>query len=314
VSRALRSLRLALTTLVLLSLAAFLLTTAARGDPALLALRQDGQEPTPALLADYRARLGVDQPLPVRYAVWLANLSHGDLGRSLLTGRPVVEVLGERLQPTLLLGTCALVVSTVGGLALGLSLAYAHDSALDLGARAALSLMASVPSFWLGIALVLILGERWHLLPVAGYGTWQQLVLPTLALSLGPTAGFARLTRGLVLDALHEDYVRTAQAKGLAARWIGVRHLLPNVVLPLVSLTGVRLGHLLGGAIIVESIFGWPGMGSALLAAISGRDLPVICGYVLLTGTLVITARVLADVLTDLLDPRMVAARRFKSS
>jgi len=312
-SFALRSLRLALPTLVLLSVAAFLLTTAARGDPALLALQQDGQAPTPALLAEYRTRLGLDEPLPVRYGVWLANLSHGDLGRSLLTNRPVSQMLGERILPTLLLGATALVVSTVVGLALGMSLAYTHGSALDFGVRAALSVLASVPSLWLGIGLILIFGERWHLLPVAGYGTWQQLVLPTLALSFGPTAAFARLTRGLVLETRHEDFVRTAQAKGLGAQWISVRHVLPNVALPLVSLTGVRLGHLLGGAIIVESIFGWPGMGSVLPAAISGRDLPVICGYILLTGALVIATRVLADVLADLLDPRILAARQVNS-
>jgi peptide/nickel transport system permease protein len=222
-------------------------------------------------------------------------------------------MFGERIMPTLLLGATALVISTVTGLALGMSLAYARGSALDLGVRAALSVLASVPSFWLGIALILIVAERWHLLPVAGYGTWQQLVLPTLTLSFGPAATFARLTRGLVLETLHEDYVRTAQAKGLAARLVSIRHVLPNVALPLVSLTGVRLGHLLGGAIIVESIFGWPGMGSVLIAAISGRDLPVICGYVLLTGSLVIATRVLADVLTGLLDPRTLASRQVRS-
>jgi peptide/nickel transport system permease protein len=304
VNLALRSLRLALPTLVVLSMAAFLLTTAARGDPALIALQQDGQAPTPTLLAEYRTRLGLDEPLPVRYGRWLANLAHGDLGHSLLTNRPVADTLSERFAPTLLLAAAALAVSSALGLALGISLAYAHGSALDLGVRAALSVLASVPSFWLAIALILVLGERWHLLPVAGYGTWQQLVLPTLALSLGPTAIFARLTRGLVLEALHEDYVRTAQGKGLSEPRIGLGHLLPNVAPPLVALTGVRLGHLLGGAIIVESIFAWPGMGSVLIAAISGRDLPVICGYVLLTGTVVITARVLADVLTQVLDPR----------
>jgi peptide/nickel transport system permease protein len=298
VNLALRSLRLALPTLVLLSLAAFLLTTAARGDPALIALQQDGQAPTPTLLAEYRTRLGLDEPLPVRYGLWLANLAHGDLGHSLLTNRPVVDTLSERFAPTLLLAAAALAVSSTLGLALGISLAY------DLGVRASLSVLASVPSFWLAIALILVLGERWHLLPVAGYGTWQQLVLPTLALSLGPTAMFARLTRSLVLEALHEDYVRTAQGKGLSEPRIGLRHVLPNVAPPLVALTGVRLGHLLGGAIIVESIFAWPGMGSVLIAAISGRDLPVICGYVLLTGSVVITARVLADVLTQVFDPR----------
>jgi peptide/nickel transport system permease protein len=303
----LRTLRHAVPTLILLSIAAFALTTAARGDPALIALQQDGQDPTPALLAEYRTRLGLDEPLPVRYVAWLGGVLHGDLGRSLLTSRPVAQMLGERLGPTLLLAGTALVMSTLCGLALGVILANGRGSRAESIVRTGLTIAASVPAFWLAISLIVLFGERLRLLPVAGYGTWQQLVLPALALSIGPIAALARLTRGLVLDTFAEDYVRTARAKGLPEPLIARRHILRTTAAPLVALTGVRLGHLLGGAIIVESIFGWPGMGSVLLAAISGRDLPVICGYVLMTGGLVIVARVVGDATAVLLDPRLAA-------
>ena len=218
-------------------------------------------------------------------------------------------MLGERIGPTLLLAGAALAFSTVSGLGLGVMLARFHGSLAESLARGGLTLAASVPAFWLAITLIVVCGERLRILPVAGDGTWQQLVLPAVALSIGPTAALARLTRGLVLDSIHEDYVRTARAKGLPAASIARRHVLRNAAAPLVALTGVRLGHLLGGAVIIESIFAWPGMGSVLLAAISGRDLPVICGYVLLTGTLVIAARVLSDAVAVSLDPRLGARR-----
>jgi ABC-type dipeptide/oligopeptide/nickel transport system permease component len=297
-------------TLLLLSILAFGLTTAARGDPALIALQQDGQAPTPAVLADYRARLGLDAPLPVRYVRWLGAALHGDLGRSLLTNRPVAQMLGERIAPTLLLAGSALVFSTVCGLALGLGLAAGRATAVEPVVRVALTVLASIPAFWLAIALIVVCGERLRLLPVAGYGTWQHLVLPTLALSVGPIAVLARLTRGLVIDTSREDYVRTARAKGLPGVTITHRHLLRNAAAPLVALTGVRLGHVLGGAIILESIFGWPGTGSLLLGAVSGRDVPVLCGYLLMTGGLVIVARVLSDALTLGLDPRLSGSAR----
>jgi ABC-type dipeptide/oligopeptide/nickel transport system permease component len=297
-------------TLFLLSVAAFGLTTVARGDPALIALQQDGQTPTPELLASYRVQLGLDDPLPVRYAHWLAAVLHGDLGRSLLSNRPVSQMLGERILPTLLLAGTALVLSTICGLLIGAALASAHGSTAEFAARAGLTLLASVPAFWLSIALIVLLGERWHVLPVAGYGTWQQLVMPTVALAVAPAAALARLTRGQLLESRYEDYVRTAHAKGLPPSSVTQRHVLRNAAVPLVAMTGVRLGHVLGGAVIIETIFGWPGIGSVLVGAISGRDLPVICGFVLLTGTLVIASRVLTDAVAAVLDPRFLAGAR----
>jgi len=214
----------AVATLVLLSIAAFGLTLAARGDPAQIALQQDGQTPTPELLATYRAQLGLDDPLPVRYMHWSAAALHGDLGRSLLSNRPVAQILGERILPTLLLAGSALVLSTIAGLLVGIALANAHGSTVEFATRGSLTLLASVPAFWLSITLIVLFGERWHLLPVAGYGTWQQFVMPAVALAVAPAAALTRLTRGLLLETRREDYVRTAQAKGLTPGTVARRH------------------------------------------------------------------------------------------
>ena len=234
-------------TLFLLSLAAFALTTAARGDPALIALQQDGQDPTPALLAEYRAKLGLDDPLPVRYVHWLSGVVHGDLGCSLLTNRPVAQMLGERIGPTLPLARTALIFSSLIGLVLGVVLASFRGSHAESTARSGLTMAASVPAFWLAITLIVVCGERLRILPVAGYGAWQRLLLPGLALSIGPIAAPARLTRGMVLEFGREDYVRAARAKGPTGSVIARRHVLRNTAAPRGALTGVRLGHFPGG-------------------------------------------------------------------
>jgi peptide/nickel transport system permease protein len=295
----------AVPTLLVLTLVAFALTTAARGDPALEALQQAGDVPSPETLAHYRAQLGLDQPFPVRYVRWVAGAAGGDLGRSYLSRRPVADVIGERLRATLILGGSALAVSTLLGLSLGTLFALKHDTWIDHAGRVTTLLLASVPSFWLAIALIVIFGEQLRLLPVAGFGVGRHLVLPTLALALGPAASLMRLTRARMLEVMGQDYVRTARAKGLGPPAVAVRHVLRTAAIPIASVLGLRFGHILAGAIIVESIFAWPGMGSVVLTAISGRDLPVIGGYVLIAGLLFIGVNLLVDVSYVLLDPRI---------
>lgn len=295
----------AIPTLFAVTVFAFLLTAAARGDPALLRLQQTDQEPTPELIALVRAELGLDEPLPVRYGRWLGGLLRGDLGTSFLSQRPVSSLLADRIAPTLLLGSCAFLVSLVVGVGAGLLLATSRQPWLDVGVRTLVSVLNGVPSFWLAIGLIMLVGVQWQLLPVAGYGTWQHLVLPTAALAFGSITSTMRLTRNSVLDVLHEDYVRTARAKGLPAHLITRRHILRNVALPITALTGVRFGYILSGAAIVESIFAWPGMGSVLISAVAGRDLPVIGGYLLVVSIPIILANILADIVTRLFDPRV---------
>ncbi|MCS7001298.1 MAG: ABC transporter permease [Dehalococcoidia bacterium] len=296
----------AIPTLIALTVVAFLLTTAARGDPALIALLEAGVDPTPEDVAQMREQLGLNAPLPVRYARWVVGVvTAGDLGRSFLTRRPVSAMLQERVAPTLVLGGVALVVSTVLGVGFGVIAAWWRRLWLEAVVRIVVVVLASIPSFWVAISLIVIAGEQLRLLPVAGYGTWQHLILPVTALALGPIAITMRLTRGRVLDILSDDYVRTARAKGVAPLWIALRHVLPNALLPVVALLGVRLGHVLAGAVIIESIFAWPGMGTVLITAISGRDLPVIGGYVLVIGVLVIASNFLVDLVAGAIDPRV---------
>jgi peptide/nickel transport system permease protein len=295
----------AVPTLIVLTLVAFVLTTAARGDPALEALQQAGDVPSPETLARYRQQLGLDQPLPVRYARWLAGAVRGDLGRSYLSRRPVGEMIGERVRATLILGISALVTSTVLGVGLGTLFAMRHDTRVDHLGRLATVFLASIPAFWLSIALIVLWGEKLRLLPVAGYGLDRHLVLPTLALALGPASALMRLTRARMLEVLGQDYVRTARAKGMGETGVAWGHVLRNAAIPIAGVLGLRFGHILAGAVIVESIFAWPGMGSVVLTAISGRDLPVIGGYVLVTGVLFIAANLVVDVGYALLDPRI---------
>ncbi len=295
----------AVPTLLLLTFVAFLLTTAARGDPAEAALRQGGQEPTREAIAAYRAQLGLDDPVPVRYGRWLFGLTRGDLGRSFLSQRPVVEIIGERLIPTLRLGLTAFAVTSVVGIGLGLLFGLTAGSKLDVAGRAISLLLAAIPSFWLALLLITIVAERARLLPVAGYGGARYLILPVIALSCSPAAGLMRLTRSAMIEIWRQDYVRTARAKGLNQLTVALRHALPNALLPIITLLGLRFGQLLAGAIVIEAIFSWPGMGSALIAAISGRDLPVIGAYVLLAGVSFIIVNLLTDLSYGLLDPRV---------
>ena len=295
----------ALPTLLLLTFVAFLLTSAARGDPAEAALRQGGQEPTAEAIAAYRRELGLDQPLVVRYGRWLLGLTRGDLGTSFLSKRPVGDIIGERLEPTLRLGLTAFAVTTLVGIGLGVLFGLAAGSPLDVAGRSVSLLLAAIPSFWLALLLITLVAERWRLLPVAGYGGPQYLILPVVALSCGPAAGLMRLTRGAVIEVWRQDYVRAARAKGLVERAVVLRHALPNALLPIVTVLGLRFGQLLAGAIVIEAIFSWPGMGSALIAAISGRDLPVIGAYVLLAGVAFVVVNLLTDLSYGLLDPRI---------
>ncbi|HEX2517722.1 MAG TPA: ABC transporter permease [Chloroflexota bacterium] len=295
----------AVPTLLALTLVAFLLTTAARGDPALEALQQAGDVPTPEALAQYRSQLGLDEPLPVRYVRWLGGVARGDLGRSYLSRRPVAAVVGERVRATLILGLSALVTSTVLGVGLGTLFAMRQDTWIDHVGRLGTVFLAAIPSFWLAIVLIVLFGEKLRLLPVAGFGVGRHLVLPTLALSLGPAAALMRLTRARMVEVLGQDYVRTARAKGMREQRVALGHVLRNAAIPIAGLLGLRFGHILAGAVIVESVFAWPGMGGVVLAAISGRDLPVLGGYVLLAGVLFIGANLVVDVAYALLDPRI---------
>lgn len=295
----------AIPTLIFLTLAAFFLNAAARGDPAEIALRAGGQDPSPEAIAAYRDQLGLNDPLPVRYVHWVGNLVQGDLGTSFLDQRPVRDKLGERIAPTLRLGISAFAVATLLGVSLGIVFGLKANSPLDFGGRFISLLIAAVPSFWLALLLITYIGEKSDYFPVAGYGGFKYLVLPVIALAAGPTAGLMRFTRNATIEVWRDDYVRTARAKGVSEWRIAIRHAVPNAILPIITLLGLRFGQILAGSIVVESIFAWPGMGTELIKATSGRDLPVIGAYVLLTGLAFVIVNLLSDVSYALIDPRV---------
>jgi peptide/nickel transport system permease protein len=294
-----------------ISLLAFSLANLAPGDPAqMILLRQTGELPSEDAVQRLREQLGLDDPFPVRYVRWLADAARGDLGTSFRTGEPVLGALLERFPATLQLAVAGLLIGLLIGIPLGVISATRRDSALDHASRVGVLLGASLPNFWLGYLLILLFGVGLGWLPVAGWGTWQHLVLPALTLGVGGAASLTRLTRSMVLEELGADYVRTARAKGLPERVVVVRHALRNALNPIVTLTGMRFGGLLAGAVVVETVFAWPGIGKFLVDSIYDRDYPTIQGFVLFTGTVFVLLNLLVDLGYAWLDPRVRLAGR----
>jgi peptide/nickel transport system permease protein len=288
-----------------ISLLAFALANLAPGDPAqLILLRQTGELPTEEAVQRLREQLGLDDPFPVRYGRWLADAARGDLGTSLRTGEAVLQALLDRFPATLLLAVAALLLGLLIGIPLGTLAAARRDSGFDHASRIGVLLGASIPNFWLGYLFILLFAVGLGWLPVAGWGSWQHLVLPALTLAVGGIAGLTRLTRSTVIEELQADYVRTARAKGLPERAV-VRHALRNALNPIVTLTGVRFGRLLAGAVVVETVFAWPGIGKLVVDAIYDRDYPTIQGFVLFTGTVFVLLNLLVDLGYAWLDPRV---------
>lgn len=289
-----------------ISLLAFALGNLVPGDPVEMILQQrTGEIPTRAAVEQLRKQLGLNARAPVRYARWVAEAVQGDLGLSYRTGTPVARVLLERLPSTLQLAAASLVLSIVIALPLGVAAAVRRGSWIDHMSRLIALLGTSVPAFLLGYALIMIFAVTLHLLPVAGSEGAASLVLPVLTLALAEAAALTRLTRASMLEVLGEDYVRTARAKGVPRRLVLVRHALRNALNPLITLAGVRAGRLLGGAVIVETVFARPGIGKLVVDSIHDRDYPLIQGFVLLMGTIFLLANLAVDLSYTGLDPRM---------
>lgn len=293
-----------------ISLLAFGLGILAPGDPATVLLqRRTGEPPGETAVRELREELGLDDPVPVRFGRWVADAVRGDLGRSYRTGEPVLLALARRLPDTLTLALPSLFLALALAVPAGVASAMRRGRPADHLLRVASVGVASIPGFWLAYLLILFFSLRLGLLPVAGQGGPAHAILPVLTLTAGGLAGLSRLTRASILEELEQDYVRTARAKGLSEREVVLRHCLPNAAPPLVTIAAVRFGHLLAGAVVVEWIFAWPGIGKYALDAIYDRDYPVIQGFVLFTGTVFILVNLAADVLHEWLDPRLRAPR-----
>ncbi len=295
-----------------ISLVVFLIMALLPGDPALAIL---GPYATPESLASLRRDMGLDQPLWQRFFVWLGNLLQGDLGRSVALQRPVIDEIGERIGPTLLLAATALTLSSVLGLAVGLIAAAHRGEWRDRLLTLLVLLGISTPQFWLALLVMLVFSVWLGWLPVSGmfavYGggdladLLQHLVLPATSLALVVAGVIARLARTLMLEELSQEYVRMARAKGMTERTVVYKHAFLNMLSKMTPVIGLQAGFLLGGAVYVETVFQWPGMGRMLVDAISTRDLLLVQGGVLVMASAYVLVNLLADLVQHLLDPRI---------
>ncbi len=280
----------------------FLLIHLVPGDPVEAML---GESARPADRAALRADLGLDRPLVEQYLTYLARLARLDLGVSFQDRRPVRDLLAERIPPTLELAAAALLLALALALPLGVLAARHRGGALDSGAMGFSLLGISIPNFWLGPMLILVFSLWLGWTPVSGRDGPASLLLPAVTLGTGLAAVLARMVRSSVLEVLEEDYVRTARAKGLPETVVMWRHALRNAWLPVLTLLGLQLGGLLGGAVITETVFAWPGVGSLLVEAIQGRDYPVVQACVLLISLAYVLVNTLTDLVYAWVDPRI---------
>lgn len=290
-----------------ISLVSFGLTQLAPGDPAaiLLELQNPGVPPLAEAVAAYRTALGLDDPAPVRYLRWLGGVLQGDLGVSYRTGQPIAAEIAARIPGTLLLTGTSMLIAVGVGVPLGVIAALRRGSLWDLGSRGMALVGAAVPSYLLSMLLVLIFAVGLGWLPAFGTGGPSHLVLPSVALAAGVVTQLSRLTRASMLDTLDQDFVRTARAKGLAAFAVVQRHALRNALLPILTVIGVSMGNLLSGAVIVETIFSWYGIGKYAIDAIFLRDYPVVQGVVLYMAVAFVMVNFLVDLAYAWLDPRL---------
>jgi peptide/nickel transport system permease protein len=272
------------------------------GDPVSLILPDLS---TPEQRAAVRHELGLDQPLYLRYARFVARASTGDFGFSYRQERPVLHIVLERVPATLKLSILAVTVSTVAGLVLGALSAIWRGRWLDRLLIGFALLGQSVPTFWLAIILIVIFAVNLRLLPASGDASWQHYLLPGFTLGAFSLARTARLARSSMIEALAQDYVRTARAKGLGEWTVVVHHAVRNASIPVAAVTAFTFSTLIGGAIITEAIFAWPGLGSLIVDSVWNRDYPVVQGAVFLTAILVAVANFLTDAVYTLLDPRI---------
>lgn len=306
----LRRLGSILPTLVLVSILIFGLQQLLPGDPAVILA---GEDRDPNVVAYLRAKLHLDEPLPVQYFHWVGGVLQGDLGESLRIQKPVTELILEKLPVTIELALLAMLIALVIGISAGIASAVLKDSAWDYAANAFALWGLSTPNFWLGILMILLFSVQLGWLPASGYvspaddlkGNLAAMIMPAFVLGNAIAAVLMRHTRSAMLLALSADYVRTARSKGLAGRVVVIRHALPNALIPVITLGALELGTLLSGAVLTEQVFTIPGFGKLIVDAVFNRDYAVVQGVVLFTATAYIALNLLADLLYFVVNPRM---------
>lgn len=275
---------------------------------------------TPEMLANIRELYGLDLPWYKQFLVYLQNLFSGELGMSFMYKKPVVEVIGGRILPTVILLGVAEVIAVIVGIFFGIVAAWKRGKALDTGLLSTSLLLYSMPTFWLGMILILVFCVTFRMFPVNGMvtpgavfvNTWayisdvtRHMVLPMACMALGMIGEYAITMRSTMIDVLSEDYITTAKAKGFSNGYVLRRHAMPNAMLPMITLIAINLGLIVGGAIQIETVFSWPGLGNLMYTALTNRDYPLLQGVFLLTTITVILANFLSDILYEIVDPRV---------
>jgi len=298
----LRRLAHSVLTLFGITLFTFVLLRMVPGDPARLIL------PENAPLAEVmrmRKMMGLDEPLYVQYYIYMHDLARADFGRSFQYDVPAIELVLERLPQTIRLSLSAMALTLAVAVPAGIIAAVRRQTLYDFGAMLGAIFGQSVPNFWLGLMLILVFSVSMNWFPVSGAATWKHYVLPSITLAAYLMALVARLTRSSMLEVLRQDYVRTAHAKGLARRAVLLRHALKNAAIPIVTVVGMQIGTLLGGAVVTETIFNWPGIGKLVIEAIWRRDYPIVQAVLLFSAFFLVAINLIVDLLYTYLDPRI---------
>jgi peptide/nickel transport system permease protein len=306
----LRRIALVIPTLFFVSVLIFGLQQLLPGDPA---LAMAGEDRDPAVIAFLREKYHLDQPLPVRYALWIEGVARGDLGESIRIKRPVLDLIAEKLPVTAELAFLAILISLAIGIPAGILAAVKNETLVDYGTTMAALWGLSIPNFWLGILLILLFSVELGLLPASGFVSPAEslkqnlltLIMPAFVLGNALAAGLMRHTRSAMLQVLSMDYVRTARAKGLSEHVVVLKHALRNALIPVVTLLALDFGGLLGGAVLTEQVFTIPGFGKLIVDAVFNRDYDVVQGVVLFTAFAYITLNLLADIAYVVLNPRL---------
>lgn len=300
--------------LIGLSLIVFLIMAMIPGNPAQALL---GAWATPENVARINQQLGLDKPMYQQYLIWIGNILHGDFGYSWVLNRPVIDEVLDRLGATLVLGGCALLISSVLGLLAGVISAVRQFGWADRTLTLLVLLGISLPSFWIGLLMIMLFAVQLQWFPASGmYAIWgggdwldllHHLALPAITLALVATGVIARLTRTAMLEVLRQDYIRTARAKGLAERQVVWRHAFRAALVAVIPVIGIQAGFVLGGAVYIETVFQWPGLGAMLVKAVATRDLLLVQGGVLVAAAAYVLINLCADILQSLLDPRLTS-------
>jgi ABC-type dipeptide/oligopeptide/nickel transport system permease component len=280
----------------------FLAFASIPGDPAQLFIGPEAPQETIEAL---QRAFGTDQPVHIQYFRYIKNLLHGNLGVSFFSGRPVIQEVSWRFVNTLKLAFAGIVFATVIGVSVGVTAAVKQGTVWDGAVTLGVLFGISMPVFWLGLLMILAFSVKLQWLPSSGIGTWQHIILPAISTSVYSTAFTARMTRSSVLEVIRQDYIRTARAKGLSERIVIFRHALRNALIPVITILGLRLGYLLGGSVVTETIFAWPGLGRLMVAAVGMRDYYVVQGALLIFAVTFVVVNILVDISYAYLDPKV---------